>query len=1176
MSLTLTPQETDQRVFDANLAALVKHSPLIASVVGSAHARRDVVFLATDEDAICAVAAGVPLCSKRRPLEEAQRFANRIDLEKSGGIIVMGFGAGHHVRAVVDRARSASTVIVFEPDVALLRAVLENIDCSTWLAQGLVSFVTDADDALQLSACIRGSEAFLSIGAEIVDHPPSRVRLGEAAKRFASRLTDAIGAMRTGVVTTLVQSDVTLRNQLMNIDHYVSQPDINDLRNLANNYPSVVVSAGPSLQRNLHLLSNPEIQNRAVIIAVQTMLKPLLDRGIRPHFVTALDHHEISQRFYEGLTAQDVEGVTLVIEPKANPAIPDSFPGAIRVAGDERLDELLGADVLGNTPKARIKPGATVAHLAYYLAKFLGSNPVILIGQDLGFTDGQYYADGASIHNIWAGELNKFRTLEMFEWERIVRNRRHLRHLKDHLGRPIYSDAQMETYLAHFETDFARDIDAGLHVIDATEGGVLKRGPEIMPLQNALDAFAQKALPKSFRNVCCNASSSDVDPSSEPARLRIKTLRREVRDVARLSRDTAQMLHKINTSDQKRTNELIARVHKNRDRVERLDGGYSLVRHLNQAGALKRFKADRPLMLAGDELDPRERQKRQIDRDAVNVTWVADAADVADTLLDDAESALRGGAKRTRDPSFDDSGIKRGNSTSAARKLKCPAVICFSSQNAGDIDVNGTPALVRTIQRLRRAKFIDRVLILAPNDEHAAQATGLSHELRADPRVEVVSQSLPSELRQADAHWAARIQRARRWARHCWRGGLGGASCFDETFTPQALHALMHERKAPAAIVVGANWCAVDPALCDDLILRHAECPERHPMTFTQAVPGLAPCVISATLTEQMATAARSGVTFASMGGLLGYLPAAPAPDPIARPACVTISPTVRDALQRFIADDLRNAHWLGQVFSTAGDDATAEQIASAARTIEMPARIDEIVIELVGRTFPASGLHAQWYPNVPNDQLMKMQTFERIVKNILVDEPDAAITLAGPGGTAIAGDPVDHPEFAAFVERARELGARWIHVRTSARSSAFETAPLYMAQCDVVSIDLLAVAPEVARAITGTLDFEHAVERTLALHQAMTQQGGSMQRWVVPRITRCDATYEDIEPFYDRWSTQFGAAAIDALPRTLPGERIAPLTVPLRASAHLASRCRHILPDGTPIANNTLPGVST
>ena len=50
---------------------------------------------------------------------------------------------------------------------------------------------------------------------------------------------------------------------------------------------------------------------------------------------------------------------------------------------------------------------------------------------------------------------------------------------------------------------------------------------------------------------------------------------------------------------------------------------------------------------------------------------------------------------------------------------------------------------------------------------------------------------------------------------------------------------------------------------------------------------------------------------------------------------------------------------------------------------------------------------------------------------------------------------------------------------------------------------------------------------------------------WVVPRITRCDAVYEEIEAFYDHWLMQAGAAVIDPLPVPMPGQRIAPLPLP-------------------------------
>src|SRR5690606_30118257 len=112
----------------------------------------------------------------------------------------------------------------------------------------------------------------------------------------------------------------------------------------AQGFPAVVVSAGPSLRRNMKLLAEPGVRDRVVIIAVQTVLKPLLAAGIKPHFVTALDFHEISKRFYEGLKPEDVQGVTLVVEPKVHPVVIDAFPGKVRCVAAKFLDELLGPE----------------------------------------------------------------------------------------------------------------------------------------------------------------------------------------------------------------------------------------------------------------------------------------------------------------------------------------------------------------------------------------------------------------------------------------------------------------------------------------------------------------------------------------------------------------------------------------------------------------------------------------------------------------------------------------------------------------------------------------------------------------------------------------------------------------------------------------------------------------
>ena len=78
-----------------------------------------------------------------------------------------------------------------------------------------------------------------------------------------------------------------------------------------------------------------------MIIATQTTVRPLLLAGIRPHFVTALDYHEISRRFYDDLTAEDVRDMTLIADPKAHPVILDAFPGPVRCCANRFLDDLL-------------------------------------------------------------------------------------------------------------------------------------------------------------------------------------------------------------------------------------------------------------------------------------------------------------------------------------------------------------------------------------------------------------------------------------------------------------------------------------------------------------------------------------------------------------------------------------------------------------------------------------------------------------------------------------------------------------------------------------------------------------------------------------------------------------------------------------------------------------------
>jgi hypothetical protein len=284
---------------EANLAALGQRSARAASQIRAAAPRTDVKWVVGADGAASGSVGDPPrqLASLRAPLAEADKFAASIDIAASACVVVRGFGLGHHVGALARRLKQHGAVIVFEPDVGLLRAVLERIDCVAWLRVCDIAIVIDPEDTGAIAAAVSGIEAVLAAGTVLTDHPPSKARLGTSSDRFGEQFTTVMKAVRTNVVTTLVQVDITVKNLLMNMAWYATAPGVSDLANVCKGRPAVVVSAGPSLRRNIDLLSRPGVRDRVVIIAVQTVLKTLLAKGIKPHFVTALDYHEISRRF---------------------------------------------------------------------------------------------------------------------------------------------------------------------------------------------------------------------------------------------------------------------------------------------------------------------------------------------------------------------------------------------------------------------------------------------------------------------------------------------------------------------------------------------------------------------------------------------------------------------------------------------------------------------------------------------------------------------------------------------------------------------------------------------------------------------------------------------------------------------------------------------------------------
>ena len=564
------------------------------------------------------------LHSRYDPVAEAEKLVDRLNLDENFVFIISGFGLGYPVRELFDRTSDQTIVVVLEPDQHVIRAALSNLDFSAELSSRRLILIDKLDKGL-LHRKLTEPSATMTLGTELVTHPYTNQWNADFHRQMRSFVTDYVAYCRMSFVTLISNCRITQQNVANNLAPYHCCPPIDTLKGRFAGYPAIVVSAGPSLAKNIELLR--EAKGKAVIIAVQTTLKPLLGLGIEPDFVTSLDYHEISRRFFEGI--DDFGNIHLVAEPKVTWHVLDTFKGRVSLLKNEFADLCLGP---ATRRRDSLTAGSTVAHLAFYLAEYIGANPIILTGQDLGFSDNMYYAPGTAVHDIWSVELNRFNTLEMKEWERILRHQPILRKIEDIHGRPIYTDEQMFTYLQQFERDFA---ECTATVIDATEGGAKKMGTTLMTLREALDTYAQRKIESRQFDYLHELNWFD------PARLGeiADQLKQRMADAAKLkefSEQTVKLLRQLQelTDRPKEFNRLIVKIDEIRSMVNTHSRTLNMVCAVSALAELRRYRHDR--MLGADPVKGAERAKRQLARDVEYVEAVVRGCDELKGVLTDA------------------------------------------------------------------------------------------------------------------------------------------------------------------------------------------------------------------------------------------------------------------------------------------------------------------------------------------------------------------------------------------------------------------------------------------------------------------------------------------------------------------------------------------------------------
>lgn len=326
--------------------------------------------------------------SQNSPLAEAQEIFSYAKNEPVSIHLVYGLGLGYLFQ--VTSLNSKGTVILYEPDLNILKIVLSLVDFSQDFAKQNVFICSEFDEvskAIHQKSGMENSPEMLVL--------PYQIDADEKGfEELVQKLQNIIGSYELDLKYTKEKFYPSLKLLLKNFPYLLEETPLAELKDVYKGKTAVVVSAGPTLDRNIEILK----QNREkyVLFAVGTALKTLITNDLIPDFLSIIETFDSSKQ----LTGVDLSNINFITEPYSNPVL-RSFKFKKRfshIASNVPINQFW-AEICGLNIDEYFSKG-TVSYTALNSARILGCSKIILVGQDLAYVDGQCYSKESAYKDL--------------------------------------------------------------------------------------------------------------------------------------------------------------------------------------------------------------------------------------------------------------------------------------------------------------------------------------------------------------------------------------------------------------------------------------------------------------------------------------------------------------------------------------------------------------------------------------------------------------------------------------------------------------------------------------------------------------------------------------------------------------------------------------------------------
>lgn len=388
----------------------------------------------------------------KKEIELVRETIKKISSLKS--IIVFGAANGVWIRDI-DKITTGKEILIVEPQKDLFEKFIgEEYDIKNNIIR--VVCMDDENFYQNIKSAVKKSSF------EVIIFGNYDIVYKEQFKTFIDKVMWLVTDKQVGYNTSEFFSKIWFKSYLNNIPHVLKSQSVDSYKDSFKNKPAIIVSAGPSLDKNLKFLKDNE--DKFIIITGGRTLNTLRNTGIKADFTCVID---ASEEMYNVFKPSLDMNVPLLFNEETSEKIVSEYKGK-KIFFNTR--EFLAADkeILGFSTELLFQ-GGSVAHACTSFAQLLGCDPITFIGQDLAYTDNKLHSDNSVAHH----ENNNIADTETYVKgvmeEKVLTN----------YDLNIFREGLEIMIKLHKETTF----------INCTEGGAHIEGTEIKTLKEFIKSY---------------------------------------------------------------------------------------------------------------------------------------------------------------------------------------------------------------------------------------------------------------------------------------------------------------------------------------------------------------------------------------------------------------------------------------------------------------------------------------------------------------------------------------------------------------------------------------------------------------------------------------------------------------------------------------------------------------